>query len=203
MAITQGCAVYTVYFFLTWLPSYLQTTRGLSVLKTGMFTAVPYAFAVPGTIFIGWLSDRLMRGKPVQSGARRNQVAVMMLCSAVMVTIRWVHDTATIIALLSISLSCIGSAVGLNITLTNDLLRNAANTGKAHGFLVTGGNLFGVIAPIATAYVIAGTGSYDAAFVVAGVLLLVGATVVLTMTRAPIAPEDMPRGRPILEEMRP
>ncbi len=31
----QGCAVYTQYLFLTWLPSYLQTTRDISILKTG------------------------------------------------------------------------------------------------------------------------------------------------------------------------
>jgi ACS family glucarate transporter-like MFS transporter len=201
VAIAQGCAVYTVYLFLTWLSSYLQATRGLTVLKTGMLTAVPYAVAVPGTIFIGWLSDRLLRGKAVQSGVRRNQVAVLMLCAGCMIAIRWVSDTATILALISLCLSCIGSAVGLNIALTNDLLRNAANTGKAHGFLVTGGNLFGVIAPIATGYIIAGTGSYDSAFVAAGVLLVVGATAVLTMTRAPIAPRDSLPANTVLKEV--
>ena len=48
------------------------------------------------------------------------------------------------------------------------------------------GNSFGVIAPIATGYVIANTGSYDMAFVVAGVLLVVGALSTLTLTRHPI-----------------
>ena len=48
------------------------------------------------------------------------------------------------------------------------------------------GNLFGMIAPIATGCVINATGSYDWAFGIAGILLLVGATVVLTMTRSPM-----------------
>ena len=39
--VTQGCAVYTVYLFLTWLPTYLQATRGLTILKSGFYTAVP------------------------------------------------------------------------------------------------------------------------------------------------------------------
>jgi nitrate/nitrite transporter NarK len=65
----------------------------------------------------------------------------------------------------------------------------AGNAGRVNGFLVTGGNLFGVLAPIVTGYVISGTGSYDWAFLVAGALLLVGAITCLTMTRDPISPE--------------
>jgi cyanate permease len=101
----------------------------------------------------------------------------------------WINDTGLILALFSLSLTSIGSAVGLNIALLNDLLRNPANVGRANGILVTGGNLFGVLAPIATGYVVSGTGNYDYAFLVAGLLLLVGATVCLTMTREAIAPD--------------
>lgn len=186
--IVQGCAVYTVYLFLSWLPSYLQATRGLGVLKTGFYTAIPYAVAVPGTIFVGWLSDRLLRNAPVNSGRRRNLVATMLLCSSCILATPWVNDITLILALFSLSLTSIGSSVGLNIALASDLLPNAANTGKAHGFLVTGGNLFGVLAPIVTGYVVSMTGSYDVAFFIAGALLLIGVTVCLTMTRHPILP---------------
>ena len=186
--VTQGCAVYTVYLFLTWLPSYLQATRGLSVMSSGYLTAIPYAVAVPGTIFAGWVSDRILRGAPVNSGRRRNMVATMMLLSSCILLTPFVTDTVVVLALFSLSLTCIGSTVGLNIALTNDLLVDPANTGRVHGVLVTGGNLFGVVAPIATGYIIAGTGSYDAAFFIAGIILFLGAAVALTMTRRPIAP---------------
>lgn len=186
--IVQGCAVYTVYLFLSWLPSYLQAVHGLSVLKTGFYTAVPYAVAAPGTIFMGWLSDRLLRNAPVDSGRRRNMVAILLLCSACILITPLVTNTAVVLALFSFSLTSIGSTVGLNIALLSDLLPNPANTGRANGFLVTGGNLFGIIAPIATGYVVSVTGSYNAAFVIAGALLVLGATICLTMTRTPIAP---------------
>jgi cyanate permease len=192
--ITQGCAVYTVYLFLTWLPTYLQATRGLTILKSGLYTAVPYAVAVPGTILIGWLSDRLLRGAPVESGRRRTLVAIMMLCSSGILLTPWITDTALILSLFSISLTSIGSAVGLNIALLNDLLRNPANIGRANGILVTGGNLFGGAAPIVTGYVVSGTGNYDYAFLTAGILLLLGASVCLIFTRDPIAPEEATRG---------
>jgi MFS family permease len=186
--IVQGCAVYTVYLFLSWLPSYLQAARGLSVLRSGLYTAVPYAVAVPGTIFMGWLSDRLLRHSSVESGRRRYLVATMLLCSSCILVTPWIKSTGLILALFSFSLTSIGSTVGLNIALLSDLLPNPANTGRANGFLVTGGNLFGVLAPIATGYVVSTTGSYDTAFLIAGVLLVIGATACLTMTRQPIAP---------------
>ena len=186
--IVQGCAVYTVYLFLSWLPSYLQAARGLTVLRSGLYTAVPYAVAVPGTIFMGWLSDRLLRKSPVESGRRRYLVATMLLCSSCILITPWVKSTGLILALFSFSLTSIGSTVGLNIALLSDLLPNPANTGRANGFLVTGGNLFGVLAPIATGYVVSTTGSYDTAFLIAGVLLVIGATACLTMTRQPISP---------------
>jgi MFS family permease len=188
--VTQGCAVYTVYLFLTWLPSYLQATRGLTLLKTGFYTAIPYAVAVPGTMLMGALSDRLLRDVGVTSGRRRAMVVIMLLCSSGILMTPWITETWVLLALFSISLTCIGSAVGLNITLTNDLLTDPGNAGRANGFLVTGGNLFGVLAPIVTGYVISGTGSYDWAFLVAGVLLICGAVTCWTMTREPISPEE-------------
>jgi nitrate/nitrite transporter NarK len=70
--------------------------------------------------------------------------------------------------------------------LLNDLLPKPRDVGVATAFMVLGGNSFGVIAPIATGYVIAITGSYNMAFVIAGGLLVVGAVSTLTLTRHPI-----------------
>ena len=42
LAISQGCAVYSLYLYLSWLPNYLSTARHLSILKSGVFTAVPF-----------------------------------------------------------------------------------------------------------------------------------------------------------------
>ncbi len=185
--VTQGSAVYAQYLFLTWMPSYLQTVRHLSILKTGFYTAVPYAAAVVITMLVGRWSDRRLRGA-VGSGRRRGMVATMMLVSAVILLLPWVNGIWTILLLFTISLTGIASAVGLNIALLNDLLTDTAYSGKANGFLVSGGNLFGIAAPILTGYVVSYSGNYSLAFLIAGCLLLFGATVCLTLTRRPIAP---------------
>jgi ACS family glucarate transporter-like MFS transporter len=55
-----------------------------------------------------------------------------------------------------------------------------------------GGNLFGLIAPIITGYIVADTGGYIWAFRIAAALLLCGAFATLLMTRKVIEPQHAP-----------
>ncbi|MFP3606707.1 MFS transporter [Paraburkholderia sp. SIMBA_053] len=186
LAITQGCNVYTQYLFLTWLPSYLQTSRHLSIAHTGLFSAVPYAAAVVLCILVGRLSDQYLKKSGVGTGRRRNAVALAMLTGAAILAVPFTSNLIALLIVFSITLTGIASTTSLNFALLNDLLPNSRDVAKAMAFVVVGGNIFGMIAPIATGYVIDATGSYDWAFGIAGLLLLVGATVVLTMTRSPM-----------------
>jgi ACS family glucarate transporter-like MFS transporter len=186
LAITQGCNVYTQYLFLTWLPSYLQATRHLSITHTGLFSAVPYAASVVLCIMAGRLSDRYLKKSGVGTGRRRNAVALAMLTGATILTVPFTSNLIVLLLVFSVTLTGIASTTSLNFALLNDLLPSSRDVAKAMAFVVVGGQIFGMIAPIATGYVIDATGSYDWAFGIAGLLLLVGATVVLTMTRAPM-----------------
>lgn len=190
LAITQGCNVYTQYLFLTWLPSYLQTTRHLSLTHTGALAAVPYAAAVLLCIAVGRLSDRLLKKSGVGSGRRRNSVALAMLTGSVILAVPFTTNLAILMVVFSIALAGIASTTSLNFALLNDVLPSAKHVAKAMAFVVVGGNIFGMIAPIATGYVIQATGSYDWAFGIAGLLLIVGAAVVMTMTRSPVVSQN-------------
>lgn len=185
LALTQGCNVYSQYLFLTWLPSYLQQSKGLTLAKTGLFAAIPYAVAVVLCISIGRLSDRFLRGD-VGGGKRRTVIASTMILSSIILVAPLVDSVGLILVLISLSLTGIAATTSMNFALLNDLLPDPRNVGLAMAFLVVGGNVFGLMAPIVTGYVIDMTGSYDMAFIIAGILLLIGATSVMTLTRQPI-----------------
>ncbi|WP_321937467.1 MFS transporter [Paraburkholderia sp. J8-2] len=197
LAITQGCNVYTQYLFLTWLPSYLQTTRHLSLTHTGALAAVPYAAAVLLCVAVGRLSDRLLKKSGVGSGRRRNSVALAMLTGSVILAVPFTTNLAILMVVFSIALAGIASTTSLNFALLNDVLPSAKHVAKAMAFVVVGGNIFGMIAPIATGYVIQATGSYDWAFGIAGLLLIVGAAVVMTMTRSPVVSQNSHKPTPM------
>ncbi|WP_042337533.1 MFS transporter [Paraburkholderia ferrariae] len=197
LAVTQGCNVYTQYLFLTWLPSYLQTTRHLDIAHTGLFAAVPYAVSVLLCILVGRLSDQYLKKGGVGTGRRRNAVALAMLTGSTILAVPFISSLVGLLLVFSVTLAGIASTTSLNFALLNDLLPDSRDVAKAMAFVVVGGNVFGMIAPIATGYVVASTGTYDWAFGIAGLLLLAGAAVVLTMTRSPMgASRAAGNGRP-------
>lgn len=184
MALTQGAAVYAQYVLLTWLPSYLQQSRALDVQSAALYTAIPYLVSVLLALAACRLSDGLMTKHATSSGRRRRMVAATLLCGSIVVLSPWVHSTGLLALVLALALSGIASAISLNLALAGDLLQSADDVGKAASLVVFVGNLFGVLAPIVTGYLIAATGRFDGAFVVAGVVLAAGAGVSLSMTPA-------------------
>ena len=186
MMITQGCGVYTQYLFLTWLPTYLQAERGISMAKSGWLTSLPYFGAVVATVLLGRFSDSRLTPESVRSGGRRRMVAGMMLVASVILLAPFVTNVYLILLLIMVALSGVATTIGLNIALLSDLLRSPGDAGRATGLLILGGNVFGILAPIVTGYVVQATGYYDYAFVVAGVLLICGASSALLLTHRPI-----------------
>ncbi|WP_454722080.1 MULTISPECIES: MFS transporter [Cupriavidus] len=192
IALTEGCNIYAQYLFLTWLPSYLQSTRHVSITSSGWLSGVPYGGAVVLAILAGFLSDRYVRGAGVASGRRRHAIAASMLCGAAILLVPLATSFAALVAVLTLSLSGIAATNATNFSLLSDMLPNQRDIAKAMGFVIVGGNVFGLLAPIVTGYVISMTGSYDYAFVIAGVLLLTGIVLTLTMTYQPIVARRVP-----------
>ncbi len=52
---------YGLYFYLTWLPTYLVTELGFSALGGGFFASLPFLLAGIADVTGGWLTDRLAR----------------------------------------------------------------------------------------------------------------------------------------------
>ena len=91
---------------------------------------------------------------------------------------------------IAVSFAHVGPAT--NGALVSDLLRSPGDAGRAFAFLVLGGNTFGLLAPIVTGYIVAATGSFDSAFIVAGALALVGAVAALVLARGTLGEHVRP-----------
>jgi dipeptide/tripeptide permease len=97
--------------------------------------------------------------------------------------IPFVNSLSLVVLLTIFPVSFGGTASATNAALANDLLRSQSDSGRAFAFMVLGGNVFGLLAPIVTGYIVQVTGSFSSAFVLAGALSLVGAAVSFAMTR--------------------
>jgi sugar phosphate permease len=185
--LTQGCCAYTMLLFLFWLPSYLVQSRHMAITKASWFTSLPYLVAVVLGMLIGKLSDSVLTHEAIKQGKRRTLLIVFILLSTVVLSTNMVSNEYLFLLLVSLSLTCISSALSLNIAMTSDLMWNPNMVGTALGLSFVSGNIFGSLVPIVTGYIVKWTGSFDLAFYVAGGLLFVAALVCFTMTREPIS----------------
>ncbi len=69
------------YAITTWLPTYLKTTRGLSVLNTGGYLAIVIAGSFCGYMVGAWLTDRLGRKRTLLAFAVGSLLAVIFYTS--------------------------------------------------------------------------------------------------------------------------
>ena len=194
LAISQGCAVYSLYLYLSWLPDYLQTERHVSMVHSGLFTSVPFLVGAVVIVVVNWFGDVLLSPDALRSGKRRNIVILCLVLTAAGMAIPFASSIGMVVFLTILPVSFSNAATATNAALTSDLLHSPADAGRAFAFLVLGGNLFGLMAPIVTGYLVSATGSFVSAFVLAGVLALVGAATSFALTRFPIG--DLYAGTP-------
>jgi MFS family permease len=184
--VSQGCLVYSLYLYLSWLPNYLQTARHLSVVESGFYTSIPFFIATAVNVIANWAGDRLLSVHAVRAGLRRYLVALCLFLTAAGMLIPYVESLAAIVVLISITVSFASAGPAANATLTSDLLRSPADAGRAFAFLVLGGNLFGLMAPIVTGYLVEASSGFSSAFIAGGTLALIGSAVTLVLSRGAI-----------------
>jgi MFS family permease len=187
LALIGGADAYCSYLFLSWLPSYLQTARHLSLTTTSVYTAVPYITAFVISITVAQVSDRFLKGGDVATGHRRFFIAGSSLVAAVLIAgVPFVNSVPVLLGMIAVSIGCIATNTSQVFALTSDLLPNPKDIGKAMGFEVAAANVIGFMSPIITGHVIGLTGSFNAAFVIAGAMMLVGMGSALFVANRPI-----------------
>jgi ACS family glucarate transporter-like MFS transporter len=186
LALALGCVNYMNYVFLNWLPSYLVQARGMTILRAGIYSGIPYVVGVTLELCFGRLSDLVLTPQRLKQGARRYQVVLFTLLSSVILLINFTHSQAATLAIISLALACNTTVIAILYALTNDLIENPRLAGTAFGILLLGGNLIGSPASVITGYLVRASGSFSTAFAISGALPLLGAAIAFTFTRRPI-----------------
>jgi MFS family permease len=167
---------YTVWVYLTWLPSYLQTARGFSLSQTGWLAGLPFLCGVVGVLAGGILSGKLIkRGVPTVTARKIPIVGGALLAAAAVLPVAYVENTALAIVLLSVGYFAAQVPIGVLWTLASDIAETnqVASLGAIQNF---GGFLGAAVAPVVTGFILNETGgNYTLVFLIGGALLIVGA----------------------------
>ncbi len=170
--IGQFCVNATLWFFLTWFPTYLVQYRGLDFIKSGYLASVPFLAACAGLLLSGFVSDRLVQQGKSVSMARKLPIIFGLLLSVSIVGANYTNDTALIIFFLALAFFGAGMAliswVFVSILSPKNLI---GLTGGVFNFM---GNLASIVVPIVIGF-LAREGDFKPALVFIGALGLIGA----------------------------
>lgn len=166
------CFDYYWYLLVTWLPDYLFTERHLALVTAGIYAALPYIVFTLGEPLGGWIADRLTRRGFSETRTRKTIITLAFLCGLLLIPAASVHTANQAIWLLA-GASLVGFGAG-NALVLPQCCAPPGEVGLWVGSMNFVGNLGGVVAPLATGFLIARTGSYLSGFILAALVLVSG-----------------------------
>jgi nitrate/nitrite transporter NarK len=175
---------YTLYFNLTWLPTYLKEVRGFTVQEAGYVAgAVLLAGAIANWIG-GRLTDSLTRRYGVRIG-RSIGAITLPLSGLVLIAAALVEDRLAAAALFALTLGIADLCVSACWAMCHDIAGPRAGT--IGGAMNTVGNIGGAISPLVVGYTVQWWGSWTLPFfVTAAVYVLGGVFTLLVDPRKPL-----------------
>ncbi len=167
----QFCLTSTLWFFLTWFPTYLVEYRGMDYIKSGFLAALPFIAALIGVLFSGVFSDFLLRRGFSLGTARKGPIITGLLLTTAMLGANFTDSTALVIVFLSVAFFGNGLA-SITWSLVSALAptRLIGLTGGMFNFI---GNLSSISTPIIIGFIVTDV-SFAPGFAYMTVITLLG-----------------------------
>ncbi|ARP85027.1 MFS transporter [Bordetella genomosp. 9] len=168
----QFCLTSTLWFFLTWFPTYLVKYRGMDFIKSGFLASVPFLAAFIGVLCSGVLSDWLIRRGATVGMARKLPIILGLLISTSMIGANYTDSTAWVIFFLAVAFFGNGLAsITWSLVSTLAPVRLLGLTGGVFNFV---GNLSSICTPIVIGFLVS-KDNFAPAIVYVATLALLGA----------------------------
>jgi ACS family glucarate transporter-like MFS transporter len=171
---------YGLYFYITWLPTYLIEARGFSISWTKWLAAAPWMVSAVAFWVGGWTTDWLARRTGNLKIARCGIGVFGYSASAVtLFAVARVEGDLTAAALLAL-------ALGFQTITTSAAWSVCLDVGSKSAGIVTGcmntvGNIGGAIGPLVTGYAVKNSGSWTMPFYVMAAMFVFGAAMWLLL----------------------
>jgi len=165
---------YSFYLFLTWLPGYLVESLHMSILKSAAFATIPWISASLADLLIGgFLVDYVIARGYDESNVRKMAIACGMAAGLAVFGAAYTTNPFWALVWITISLSGLSAAAPVASSIVS-LISPRGATATIGGVVNLTNNLMGVAAPVITGFIVGLTHSFAGAFLVAGLVLLVG-----------------------------
>ena len=155
---------YGIYFYVTWLPTYLIKARGFSAGNAKWFSALPWVVSGIAYLLGGWLTDKLAKRNLML--ARRGLGMVGYLVSGLaLIAVALTPDRVVAACLLAVA-ACF-QMITLSASWSACLDVGRKNVGVVTGAMNMIGNLGGAISPMVVGYAVEKLNSWTIPFYIA------------------------------------
>lgn len=159
-------------FFMTWFPTFLQKTRDVSLVGSGVLTTVAGIGGVIGSLTGGFFSDWLLKRTGNQRLSRQGiAVAGMGSCSLLIVASYFAHDVNLSIALIALGAFCatFGGVSGYTVAIGF----GGRHVATVFSTMNMCGNMGAALFPVTAGWLVAQTGNWNLIlFLFAGVMAI-------------------------------
>jgi sugar phosphate permease len=191
------CYNYCLYFFLTWLPSYLVDHQGFSIVKMGLFASLPLFAGVIGDTVGGIITDKILHKTKNMKFARKVVAIPSMLGAAIfLIPAAQTSDPYMAVYCLTASMFFLECVIGPAWAVPMDV--GGEYSGTVSGMMNMAGNMGGALSPIIFGALVQ-AGMWNAPFYVEVGLLTIGAIVWLFW----LNPEKSVVDKQMLAKMKP
>jgi MFS family permease len=164
---------YTFYFVLNWLPDYLDRERGLSLSSMSMVTGAAYLLNAVGAYSAGILVDRWNRRSGSVSVIYKSLMALNHVAALACMLGLYALPIRPAIGCLFVYQFIVGLASPGCFAIPQ-VMAGAAGTARWVGVQNMFGNFAGILAPSITGYLLGSSGSFGHAFLIAGLVNILG-----------------------------
>lgn len=192
VTLVDFCYGWTLWVYLTWLPTFLFTGYGLDIKKSALFSAGILFAGVIGDTLGGVISDKIYHRTGNLKLARRSLLVVGLLGSFVFLLPNlFIHDLTVIAICMSLAFFFLELTNAVLWAIPMDIAPKHAGT--ASGMMNTGFGIAGMISPVVFGYLIDLTNNWQVPFVLSVVLLFCGAMLSFRIDPSRTIDEDLPR----------
>ncbi len=141
------------WFYLFWLPKYLQEERGFSIELVALTAWMPFLSADIGSMLGGYVSGRLIKSGLTPVAARKRVMLFSALLMPLGMVVAWTESSVVAIAAICLITFAHMSWKTNQMTMTNDIYPTAI-VGSVSGLVGLGSSLSSVLATGAVGYVV-------------------------------------------------
>ncbi len=169
------CISYGWYFYITWLPTYLQQARGQSMGDSAWLAGMPLFFGGIGSLFAGFALQTIERWLGSPASARRLMAQLGEVAAGALLIVS-VQIESPVWAMVAMGLASFGNDLAMPPSWGVCMDAGGRFAGSLSGAMNMAGNIAGFIAPPTVAYILAATSdNWALTFYISAAVYFIGA----------------------------